>query len=268
MAHARFGFSSLGSHPYATAFKEAEAMDADFIEFTMNDYGADLLRAERATIKELAGDHGVDLLVHLPHGGDDQMIASADSSVQAASLERFADSLDAAGAIGAEKAVIHVDAKRYRARLDGPGADDLIGDVSTLADRARDHGIELCIENSLGRPRRRLSPYEAAELAVAARASMTLDTGHARVMGYSTDEMAELLALHGDVVSHFHLNDTRRASDEHLPFGAGNITFETLFEALSPDWDGTLTTEVSTDSYDYIAFGLERLKSTWTAAQQ
>lgn len=268
MAAPRFGFSSLGSHPYETAFEEAGAMDADFVELTMNDYGAEQLRAERDMVCQLAADHGVDVLVHLPHGGDDQMIGSADPSVQAASIDRFSDALAAAGEIGAEKAVIHIDAKRHRARLDGPGADELVSDVATLADRARDHGIELCIENSLGRPRRRLSPYEAAELAVASDAAMTLDTGHARVMGYSTAAMAELLTRHADVVSHFHLNDTRRASDEHLPFGAGNVPFETLFEALPTDWAGTLTTEVSTDSYAYIAFGLDLLESTWAAAQE
>lgn len=268
MANPRFGFSSLGTHSYETAFEQAGEMGADFVELTMNDYSEDVLRSDGDTIRGLTDRIDVDVLVHLPHGGDDQMIASSDPDVQAASLKRFTRALEAAGGIDAEKAVIHVDAKHHRARIEGPGADKLVADVATIADHGRDHDVELCIENSLGRPRRRLSPYEAVELADATDASVTLDTGHARVMGYESADMAELLVRHGDLVSHFHLNDTRKQADEHLPFGAGTIDFEQLFAALPDDWAGTLTTEVSTDAYDYIAIGLERLGATWSAAQQ
>jgi sugar phosphate isomerase/epimerase len=88
---------------------------------------------------------------------------------------------------------------------------------------------------------------------------MTLDTGHARVSGLDSAEIASFVGEHADRISHFHLNDTRGPSDEHLPFGAGTIDFEVIFDALPDDWEGTMSLEVFTLDFDYIGASKERL---------
>ncbi|WP_254535992.1 sugar phosphate isomerase/epimerase family protein [Halomarina litorea] len=70
--------------------------------------------------------------------------------------------------------------------------------------------------------------------------------------------MANFAAAHGERISHFHLNDTRRARDEHLPFGSGTIDFAAIFDALG-DWTGTLSLEVFTLDFEYVATSKERL---------
>lgn len=65
-------------------------------------------------------------------------------------------------------------------------------------------------------------------------------------------QVAEFVADHEDRIGHVHVNDNREATDEHLPVGAGDIDFETVLGAFSPDWEGTFTLEVSTSSYPYL----------------
>jgi sugar phosphate isomerase/epimerase len=93
--------------------------------------------------------------------------------------------------------------------------------VRAVDDAAREHGIEVCAENMFG--------------------------------------TAAVIAEHRDRVSHLHLNDTRGRSDEHLPFGAGTLDFDTVFEPLREDWDGTLSLEVGTQNLDYIGHSKEHL---------
>jgi sugar phosphate isomerase/epimerase len=50
------------------------------------------------------------------------------------------------------------------------------------------------------------------------------------------------------------------ADDEHLPFGSGTIDFDRIFDSLrDADWTGTLSLEVFTLDYDYVATSLDRL---------
>ena len=88
---------------------------------------------------------------------------------------------------------------------------------------------------------------------------MTLDTGHARMNGMDSGAMAEFLDTHGDRVGHLHLNDSRLPKDEHLPFGAGTIDFERVFEPLRDGWTGTFSLEVFTDDWGYLETSVDRL---------
>ena len=256
------GFSSLARDGIETDVEHAGECGMDFVELTMNDYSAAELSANADRIRTLAEEHDLDLLVHLPHGGSDAMVGSSDEEVRRESRRQFETAIEAAGEIGAEKAVLHVDAADELLLTEVGRSEDLRETVDELATTARRHDVEICVENMLARRRRRMSPADVYELVDRTGTSMTFDTGHARSLGYDDADMVRFLAAHGDVVSHFHLNDTRGTGDEHLPFGAGNVDFEALFSALPADWEGTLTLEISTPSYEYIAFSHRRLRET------
>jgi sugar phosphate isomerase/epimerase len=99
-------------------------------------------------------------------------------------------------------------------------------------------------------------------------AMLTIDTGHARIAGYEAADLAEFLAVHGDRVSHFHLNDTTGPSDDHLSFGAGTIDFETIFEPLHrADWSGTLSVESKSCQPAYLDLSLQQLDAVLDAGR-
>lgn len=261
MTGVTIGFSSLGDGPPTDAVHAANDLSVDFVELTMNDYPPSRLREEAGRIMDAADEAGVDLVVHLPHGGEDHMVGSSDDDTRDRSIAQFQTSLEAAASIGATKAVIHVDAAAHRLLLEVDRRDELVRVVNDLATDAARHGIDLCVENMRGMNRRRLCPDDVARLARETAGSMTLDTGHARTVGYSDRDIVDFLDRHGDVVSHVHLNDTRGSTDDHLPFGAGTTDFRSLFAALPDAWSGTFALEVNVPTYDYVAVSVDRLTS-------
>jgi sugar phosphate isomerase/epimerase len=135
--------------------------------------------------------------------------------------------------------------------------------VAQLNAVAADHGVEICAENMFGA----YATIDELEHVLAdTDASLTVDTGHARIEGYSATEMADFLAAHSGRVSHIHCNDTRGQSDEHLPIGAGTIDFETVLAPLvERDWDGTVSVEVLTRNFEYIEHSIDQLDATLAA---
>jgi sugar phosphate isomerase/epimerase len=125
-----------------------------------------------------------------------------------------------------------------------------------LHDHAAPDGIELCAENLFGSPH---TVADMPDLLAETPVSMTLDTGHARVSGYDASDTAAFVRDHADRIGHVHLNDTRRAADEHLPFGAGTIDFGEILGAFPADWAGTLSLEVFTESPSYLLESERRL---------
>lgn len=253
------GYSSIGVADVEAELDHGSDVGADFVELTMNTYPPAELADNAERIRSLASEHDLELLVHLPHGGSDAMIGSSDDAVRRSSRRAFETALEAAGDIGARKAVLHVDAKDELLLSEAGDFDGLCDTVSELTSVARTENVELCVENMLGRKRRRLSPRQTAEIASQTGCSLTFDTGHARTMGYDEADMASFLEAHAGSVSHLHLNDTRDATDEHLPFGAGTIDFETVLSAFPDSWEGTLTLEITTTNYEYITFSHQKL---------
>jgi sugar phosphate isomerase/epimerase len=178
--------------------------------------------------------------------------------VREGSLRELEAAIDAAAAAGATTAVAHAETDAWRGAW---GADDLRGTLHDAVERldryGRERGVVVCFENI---PRGLFTTHDLRDLFAETEAAATLDTGHARMDGVDAGGMAAIVRDHPDRVRHVHLNDTRRAADEHLPFGAGTIDFETLFAAFPADWGGTLSLEVFTESYDYVAESLAQLR--------
>lgn len=252
----RTGFVTQLEMDHLEAIEAATEYGFNFVELMMDGRGERRTLAERAD--EIAADlddGGLDLLVHLPFGGID--LGSPFEHVREGAVQETRAHVNLAAEMGAEKAVVHPDSAAWSPAWE---TDDLhaavVESVRELDAHAADRGVELCAENI---PRSVMRTHEFPTLFDETDVSMTLDTGHARMDGRDSAGIASFVERYGDRIRHFHLNDTRQASDEHLPFGAGNIDFRRIFDALPAGWDGTLSLEVFTNDYGYIETSKRRL---------
>lgn len=252
---ARTGFVTQLGMDRSRAIERGGALGFDYVELMMDGTSErSRLAAERAAVRDALDDAELDLLVHLPFGGVD--IGSPFEHVREGSVREIEAALDAAADLGAEKAVLHGETDAWRAAWNPADLrPHLLESIRRLDAAGEQRGVEVCVENI---PRGAFSTSDVPELLEGTEASMTFDTGHARVDGYDDDGMAAFAAAHGERISHVHLNDTRRARDEHLPFGSGTIDFAAIFDALG-DWTGTLSLEVFTLDFEYVATSKERL---------
>ncbi|WP_280585858.1 sugar phosphate isomerase/epimerase family protein [Halorubrum sp. Boch-26] len=244
----RIGFVTSVVSDLERQLRFAGAGDFDYVEVLMDgEHNHERLASQASTIRGVLDEYGLDLAVHLPFPTD---IGSPYERVRAGAVETQQTCIDVATDLGAEKGVLHPESSAWTVAWEDATLRDHI-DESTAAltayGAARD--FEICAENIFG------SPYTVEHiprLLDETDASMTLDTGHARVTGYDETETAAFVAEHADRISHVHLNDTRRPADEHLPFGAGNLDFEPIFDAFPSGWSGTFSLEVGTQSLDYL----------------
>lgn len=244
----RIGFVTSVASDLEMQLRFAGEREFDYVEVLMDGkHNYERLTPQATAIRQILDDHGLDLLIHLPFPTD---IGSPYESVRTGAIETQQTCIDFAAELGAEKAVLHPESSAWTVAWDKEELREYIdGSVAELTAHGASQNVEICAENIFG------SPYTIEhidELLTATNASMTLDTGHARVTGYDATETAAFVADHADRISHVHLNDTRRPADEHLPFGAGNLDFEPIFDAFPSDWQGTLSLEVGTQSLDYL----------------
>ena len=249
----RRGFVTQVGMGYEESFARADDYGLDFVE-VMLDGAHERIRLDPDAVRESAADHDLDLLVHLPFALD---IASPFEHVREGALRELLAAIETAVECGAEKGVVHASTSAWSAAWDPQELrPNLFETVRELDEFARSHDFAVCVENI---PGDLLPAGEFPELFAETEARMTLDTGHARMNGLSSGEMGDLLATHGDRITHIHLNDTRKPADEHLPFGSGTIDFERVLAPLSQGWAGTLSLEVFTRDWDYIETSVEHL---------
>jgi sugar phosphate isomerase/epimerase len=233
----------------------AARLGFDYVELLMDGrYHRTRLAERREDLREGFARRDLGLVVHLPFPLD---VGSPHEHVRRGAVAELEACLELTGALGGEKAVVHPTSDAWSQAWDHEAVRPTIAEsIRTLDERAADHGVELCAENIFG------SAFTIETIDGLLRetdVSMTLDTGHARVTGWTDAETAAFVAEHADRVSHVHLNDNRVERDEHLLFGSGTIDFETLLGGFPDDWAGTLSLEVFTDSFDDVAVSKERL---------
>ncbi|KTG10293.1 xylose isomerase [Haloprofundus marisrubri] len=246
---ARTGFVTQMNMDLDAAIEAAAEYDFDYVEVMMDGDAERRRLDDRADeIRSALDERGLGLQVHLPFGGID--LGSPFEHVRAGSVAEQKAAIDTAAALGAEKGVLHPTTGAWSPAWDRTSLrNNVLESVRELVAHAAEHEFEVCAENI---PRSVFRTHEFPQLLAETKASMTLDTGHARMDGRDTGGIASFVEEHSSRISHVHLNDTRQASDEHLPFGAGNLGFERIFGAFPADWTGTLSLEVFTFGYDYI----------------
>lgn len=240
------------------AIEKGGELGFDHIEFLMEDeLDPRSVRERGDELSKLASDHGVEFLVHLPfHEKRRSALGACDDEVRQRSVDEMQQCIEASRQIGATKGVLHVESDDSP-HLADQGRHDLIIDIlRSLDGYASDRGFELCVENL---PERYPDLTDLKHIIENTDVSLTLDTGHARVNGNNSDDVATFLTEHKDRVSHVHINDTRDPVDEHLPFELGTIDFEEMFGPLQHDWTGTFSFEIGTDDFEYIQLSKQKL---------
>lgn len=243
-----------GAVPWDDALRWASRIGFDFAELYA-DGATERTRLDPSAVGELAADEGLDLLVHLPFV--DVEIGSPRAPVREGSLSEQRACIEAAAEMGAEKAVLHAGTSARPPEWQLEEVAPYLLDSIRILDRfAADRDVEICVENLPGVP---FTVHHLDRVFAETEASVTFDTGHARVDGLDAAEMADFLSDHGDRISHVHVNDAREETDEHVPTGSGTTDFETALAPLRDDWEGTVSVEVYTFDFDYLELSAEKL---------
>ncbi|MFO7833545.1 MAG: sugar phosphate isomerase/epimerase family protein [Halohasta sp.] len=257
MATPRVGFvtqTHTGAVTPLESIRWAAELGYDFVELYL-DGASERTALDREAISAALEETGVGCLVHLPFVDLD--LGTPRNKVREGSIRELRACLDAAADLGAEKAVLHASTHatepEWSQRRTKPR---ILASVRELEAYATAHGIELCVENL---PDDVFSIRTIEEILAETDAALTVDTGHARVSGFSAADTAAFLDEHRDRVSHVHVNDAREARDEHVPVGSGTTDFETIFEPLGTDWAGTFSVEAYTFDMDYMRLSKQKL---------
>ena len=232
---ARVGLSTASSYPegVAAAFSLASRLGYDGVEVMV---WTDPLTREAGALRRLVEHHGVPVLsVHAPTLLVTQRVWGTDP------WEKVDRSIDLAAELDADTVVLHPPFRWQR--------EYARGFVEGVAERERDSGIRLAVENMYPwrAPRSREleaylphwdpvpQPYE----------HVTLDLSHTATSG--SDAMAMTHAL-GPRLAHLHLTDgTGSARDEHLvPGRGGQPCAEVLATLAVGGFRGHVVVEVST----------------------
>jgi len=237
-------------------FERANDIDADFVEVVMEgSYHRERL-AERASEFDSLVTDETGLVIHLPFGGLD--VGSPFEHVRAGAVRELEESVRTADELGAQKAVFHADTYVRPEIWEKPRViEAMIDSIRRLTQAASGRNVELTVENV---PNPFVTVADFPKLFAETEVNATLDTGHARVNRVGDGELSRLLETHGERFTHFHINDTRGPSDDHLPIGMGEIGFESLFRALPSDWSGSMTVEAITTEFEYMELGVDRLR--------
>jgi len=245
------GFVTQTTMHYTDALPAATAMDVDYVELLLDGHH------ERSTldadaVEETVTDHDLDLLVHLPFAFD---VGSPYEHVREGAIRELSAALETAAAFDTRKAVVHASSDAWGPAWETEPVQDAIVDaLAELQVVAAEYGIELCVENV---PSEWFGLEEFPRLFEETDVSMTFDTGHAYVEGYDAADQAAFVAEHADRISHVHVNDVRTQTDDHVPIGAGILDFGRILRPLET---ATLSAEVFTPSYEYVATSLNNLR--------
>jgi sugar phosphate isomerase/epimerase len=255
MSTIRQGFVTQLDMELFDALRQAADMGFDHIEVMMDGPGERTeLQRQQDEIQQMLADTGIDLVVHLPFKLD---IGSPLPHVRDGAVKEVKAAIDVATALGAEKGVLHASSNAWGAAWTREHVLDLIcTSVQELYEYGQEDDFRVCVENV---PGEFADIYDFPYLFEETDAVMTLDTGHARISGMSSADMAAFIADFIDHVDHLHLNDTRQPEDEHLLLGAGNLDIEQILDPLQDDWTGTVSLEVFTDDWEYIRMSKDRL---------
>lgn len=263
MSEIRTGFLPAPGFDYERAFEYADEFGLDYVEvYAEGEPWREGVLADPDALADRLDRRDLGLLAHLPFPLD---VGSPLPDVREGALAALESYVEAVAARGGEKAVLHLSAPSHYASNESLSErrPALLESAQTAAELGERHGVEVCAENL---PSGAFSIDEFDRVLEETDVSMTLDTGHAALSDWDAAEVAAFVEEHRDQVTHVHCNDNRasadgwRSEDEHLPFGAGTVDFETMIApAIDGDWSPTLTMEIVTWDEGYVESSVRRL---------
>lgn len=184
-------------------------------------------------VKKLLTKHKIDVVLHLPHGGTNNLV-SPDYSPNEEIIKRMKDAIDFANIYNAKKLTLHLGSAYENLGLSRDKLiDTLIIVLSDLCDYALKYDMKIMIENMPRETELGYGPNEILDIIKRVNKDnlkFIMDTGHAHVSSFN--ELDYIDILH-DYLYHMHFSDNHGISDEHKPIGSGNIDFVKLFKKLN-----------------------------------
>lgn len=229
----------------------------DFVDFTV-----ELPRAARpdpVAIREELLRHRMEVVGHtdpnLPY-------AYPSKEVMAACRQEFARCAQLLSLMGAKRINIH---PCYSSPpcMKSHRVSHNIKALKELDRVARDLGLELMIENFL-------HPFDSVEtfeqvFDQVPTLRLHLDVGHAAIQ-QPVNRTKSFLEAFRDRLVHMHLSDNRYRSDDHMPLGAGEISWrDVLVEIRRSGYDGTFTLEVFSNEREYQLLSRAKFTAWWQA---
>ncbi len=128
----------------------------------------------------------------------------------------------------------------------------LVAGIRSVLNRAERHGVRLAFEPEPGMFIDTMEKFERLFEAVSHPLfGLTLDVGHVHCLG--DGDVSDHLRRRRDRLWNIHLEDMRRGVHEHLPFGEGEIDFESLFRMLHAiAYQGPIHVELPRFSHDAV----------------
>jgi sugar phosphate isomerase/epimerase len=241
--------SSVG--PYPGRIPEVPERFA-FVEVSVGEGEVPIAEVDAESVRAALSAADLDLVVHLPFR---QPLATTVERLDRANREYLTGLLDDVADLGAETAVVHVDARTRRADPERVARERIAPQMTALADAGRERGVEVCFENVGnvgGTPLDRLG-----DLAERTDVALCFDVGHAYAE-VGQDGTEAFCRTYADRIAHLHVHDVRARGDSHIPVGSGEIDFAAVGDALG-GFDGTVTVEVFGDDPDYAELSAEKV---------
>jgi len=227
---------AIGAHvPATTPLQEAQARDADLVQFFLADPQGWTKPQPRSDAAELAAS-GVDLYVHAPYVIN---VATTNNRIRIPSRKLLAQHAEAAAAVGAKALIVH------GGHL-GAGEDPAIGaDNWRKTFERMDPPLPVLVENTAGGENamaRRLDALARVWEAIAdslgsGRIGFCLDTCHAHAGGEELADLVDRVKAITGRIDLLHANDSRDAfnsgADRHANLGAGRIDPEALVAVVT-----------------------------------
>ena len=162
-------------------------------------------------------------------------------------FEMLVRQIELYGAIGIERAVLHVDTISPEL-----STEDLIAQnaemLKKLLARIEHVNVILCLENCRGVTRSVDELLELIRLVDSPKLGICLDTGHLNIT--KTDSQADFIRKAGSRLKALHIADNEGVNDQHLaPFGCGTVNFFEVVKALDEiGYDGIFNYEIPGES--------------------
>ena len=191
-------------------------------------------------------------------------LADLTKSIRDASVKEMTDSLVSASEVGARKAVLHPWYINGLAVLVTDQAKQYgLESLEVIVEKADQLGITLCLENMFPKAGSLTDPDEFEEvLDRFPTLKITLDTGHAHIGRKRGNRNLEFIKRFGNRINHIHVSDNFGKEDNHLPIGAGNIDFITIFKVLKKSgYNESMTLEVFSRDKWYLKESRNKLSA-------
>ena len=187
-------------------------------------------KSARLEMKRLAEDADVRLSVHAPFLSLN--IATPNPGIREESVKQVTDALELCADIGGNTVIVHnglhIVSKDFRDKTPQLVAYQWelnIQSLKTIAGRAKDLGVTVCLEN-IGFETELLDQcvddlIRIKDAVGSPALAFCLDIGHARLNG----ELDEAIEKMGPFVKHIHFADNFGEADDHLTIGEGNFDY-------------------------------------------